>query len=219
MIVETMTFDEVAKYLWRTSFSDENVSKPYRKMHENTKKYNKAIALWNRTHKEEDKCKIFKQLRNKGKYDETLIFVPFCYNGIDLDFVCFVTFNYGNRKFAAMKCVAENQVMFYSWHSLRRYAERFLKDADAEIDDIFIGDMLVYNTQLITKSYIHDGKETLMLITTDGAFLCDKYGENYVARTFISQEEYFSNQEEIDAEAIQELKAHRKNVFNEGTDR
>lgn len=222
MIVDTMSFEEISKYLWKTSFSPETLkkmdsSKPYLRK---KKLYLLEIRRWRYNHDPSEKYRIFKPVYYKGKNDETLVTVYYSSDGVHLDFINFVTFYHRGKKYVAMKSVRPGSVMFYSLHSLRRYSERYLGDPEATIDDIFVGDFLIYNSSCMERRYTYDGKESILMITTDGSFLCDKYEEGvYVARTFISENEYFQEQKELDQETLQRLKRYWEEVWGETIER
>lgn len=221
MIVDTMTFEEISKYLWKTSFSQETLNKiDSGKFYIRKKKmFLLDIKKWRLNQFSTEKYKIFNPVYYKGKNDETLVTVYYSGDGVHLDFINFVVFNYRGKKYVAMKSVNPGSVMFYTWHSLRRYSERFLGDPDALIDDIFIGDFLIFNASYMERRYIHEGTERILMVTTDGSFLCDKYGMSYVARTFISENEYFQNQKELDQETLQKLKKYWEEVWGETIER
>ena len=217
MIVDTMSFEEISKYLWKTSFSQETLekmdsSKPYLRK---KKLFLLEIRKW-KYNNHPEKYRIFKPVYYKGKNDETLVTVYYSGDGVHLDFINFVTFYHRGKKYVAMKSVIPGSVMFYSLHCLRRYSERFLGDLNPEIDDIFIGDFLIYNASSMERRYTHDGKESILMVSTDGSFLCDKPGEGiYVARTFISEKEYFKEQKELDKETLRRLKRYWEEVWGE----
>lgn len=200
-----MTFNEISDYLYRTSFSDDTIKIIERCICSKIKQYYKALKCWLRNPKKE-KFKIFRPITYKGKNDETLIVVPHSDENRHIDFVAFVKFMYRNSKYVAFKRSDSKRCVYFSWHSLRRYAERFLKDKDAKIDDVFIGKFLTYNA----SGYIPNvgEKDNMMYVIRDGSFLGEMYGGDVIAKTFISEAEYFDNQRKIDAEAFKQIKIH-----------
>lgn len=140
------------------------------------------------------------------------MFIPYAINTEIPDFIIYITFFYRGKKYVAFKMV-EERVMFFSWHSLHRYSERFLEVQDPIIDNEFIGDMLIYNRGFCRTTYTYKGILSKMYITTDGGFLCEEYDKCIVANTFIPSKEYFSNQEELDSSAFEELKRTKKETY------
>lgn len=200
MIVDTMTFEEVAKYLNKTCFNEFSEIRNERLYLKNEKLYNKAINKWNC----KDELLMFKPIISKGEYDLPLISVPYV---SDMDYIVFCNFTilrYKGKRYVAHQR-SKGNIWFYSWHSLERYSERFLEEKDAEIDIDFISEMLVYNFDTITGEYIYKGRKTIMMVVRDGAFLCEKYINGYIMKTFISQQEYFSNQDCMDKELFASL--------------
>lgn len=215
-IVDSMTYEEVSKYLWRYVFDSEHIEHIMDIYYRHQNKYKKAMREWNR--------------RPVDKRDEILIFPPIKYKVLDLhlravpyysgagkyiDFIYFTTFHYRNRKFVAMK-LNKSGVMFYSWHALHRYAERYLKEPDAEINDSLIGDILIYNVCSEPTRYNYHGKLTNMFVTRDGAFLGDLINEDLiVAYTFISESEYFPYQAELDKEAFLRVQKYKAENYGD----
>ena len=214
MIVDTMTLKDVAEYLWKHPFSKtaiENISEQYKRKHS---LYKQEIAKWLRKNNSE-KIKVFKTLKYKGGNEETLYGTPYTDAKAYINFVFFTVIRYKNRKIVAFKQLYNNKVAFFSWHSIQRYCERFLGDADIEIDIETIGDMLAHNCTLQPIEYAHNDKRKIMMPSTDGSFLCE-FVEGYIfAKTFISTAEYFENQAEIDKEAMEILRRHRKEKYND----
>lgn len=218
MIVDTMTFNEITKYLLKTSFSTSRILEVEKKyIISNWKKYRREIIKW-RQNPNRSLYKIFKPIPSKGNCDEELVYVPFAVNTDYPDFILFVQFHYRGKKYVAYKLV-DNKVMFFSWHSLERYSERFLGEMNPVIDNEFIGDMLIYNSGFRRTTYRYKLKKTKMYVSTDGGFLCDEHKKCIVVNTFISQKEYFSNQEELDKSAFEVLKQLKKQVYGFWIDR
>lgn len=206
-----MTFEEISAYFWKTIFNKETIERVNKNLLKKTGYYKKEYNKWKWKQNKDSQYKIFKPETFKGKFDETLIYIPYS-SGKVLDFVCFVVFTHRNRKYVAMKLINKNHVFYYSWHAIQRYIERFLQEQpnDIEIDNSFLGELLIYNTQSIKTSYEYKGIPTIMYIVNDGAFLCIEEGNSVIAKTFISQEEYFKNQELLDAEALEAVRERKK---------
>ena len=162
MIVDTISFDEITNYLLKTSFSTSRiiieVEKKY--IYPNRKKYRREIVKWKQNPAREQ-YKIFNPIVSKGNCHEELVYVPFGVNTDYPDFILFVQFHYRGRKYVAYKLVG-NRVMYFSWHSLERYSERFLGDKNLVIDNEFIGDMLIYNSGISRTSYTYKGIPSIM---------------------------------------------------------
>lgn len=218
MIVDTMTFDEITKYLLKTSFSTSRILEVEKKyIIPNLKKYRREIIKW-RQNPNRTLYKPFKPIVSNENCNEELVYVPFAVNTDYPDFILFVQFHYRGRKYVAYKLV-EDSVMFFSWHSLERYSERFLGEMNPVIDNEFIGDMLIYNNGFSRTTYTYKGKKTKMYVSTDGGFLCDEHKQCIVVNTFISQKEYFPNQEELDKSAFEEIKQFKKKAYGFWIDR
>lgn len=99
------------------------------------------------------------------------------------------------------------------------YAERYLGEPDAEIDDVFISEMLCYNICYEPTEYDYQRKHTNMFVTRDGAFLADIFNDVFVARTFISLKEYFSNQKELDSEAFKRVQKYKADKYGDSFER
>lgn len=220
MIVDTMTFPEISDYLWKTSFS-ENSMKGVEEIYRRKRKvYQRDLKNWERRPNHPEKYLIFKPVYYKGKNDEKLCIVFYSNKSGSIYLVCFLTFYYCGRKYVAFRpAETGKRVVFYSWHTFQRYSERFLGEPEATIDDIFIGDMLIFNTQTFEVNYTHDGRKTIALISTDGAFLGDEYENCFVAKTFIGESEYFENQKELDREALEILRRYKEEVWGDTLDR
>ena len=52
-----------------------------------------------------------------------------------------------------------------------------------------------------------------MYVSTDGGFLCVEHQKCVVMNTFISQDEYFSNQEQLDKAGFEELKRSKQENY------
>lgn len=212
MIVNTMTFDEITDYLLKTSFSTNRlIEVNQRYIVPNAKKYRKEIIKW-KQNPARSEYKIFKPIVSKGTCDEELVYVPFSVNTDYPDFILFVQFHYRGKKYVAFKLV-DNRVLFFSWHSLHRYSERCLGEMNPVIDNEFIGDMLIYNSGYCRTTYTYKGELSTMYVSTDGGFLCVEHQNCVVMNTFISQNEYFSNQEELDRSAFEKLKEGKKETY------
>lgn len=212
MIVDTMSYEEVASYLIKTCFSQNMLKQADDCIYKKWKKYVAEIKKWQQRGSTE-KYRIFKLNKLKSE-DMTLYYVPYASTPKFIDSVRFSIIRYRRDKYVAFLC--KKTIIFFTWHSLQRYAERFLNDKDASIDETFIGDMLIYNTQYAHSKYEYKNRETSMMTTTDGSFLGFKCGENvYVAKTFISEQNYFCNQSEIDKEAIDYLKDYKMREYND----
>lgn len=220
MIVDTMTFEEIAKYLWHTVFSESVITHLTQLYYDKQNKYKIAIRNWkSKPVNQRDEILIFKPINYKVS-KLILCGTPyFSGSGKFIDFVYFTTFHYRGTKYVAMKLVGSG-VMFYSWHSLKRYGERYLGVPDAEIDDAFISDVLIYNVCAEHREYDYHGKHTNMFVTRDGAFLGDILQDDIiVARTFISQSEYFSNQKELDSEALADVQKYKADKYGDSFER
>ena len=212
MIVDTMTFDEIADYLMKTSFSKANIRAIYQEhIIPNEKKYRRAIIKWkqNPNHTE---YKIFTPIISNGTCNEEWVFIPVAVNTNVPYHIIFNTFFYQGHRYVALSRV-DSVVVFFSWHSLRRYSERFLKEPNPTIDNEFIGEMLIYNSSFYRTTYTYKGKLSKMYVSTDGGFLCDEYQRCIVVNTFISANEYFSNQEQLDRDAFEVLKKAKKESY------
>lgn len=220
MVVDSMTYTEIVDYLFNKGFSDkaliEECILPIER--NNKKKYYRLINKWKSNYNRKGLYRIFKPILYGKGYSEQYWCVPFS-SGKHLDYVFFTTFNYRNKKYLAFRTHTPLGAILFSWHSIKRYAERFLGDTDPIIDEVFIGDMLIYNTAYCMTEYTHNGKTSNMLVTTDGAFLCDIEGDVNIARTFISEKEYFENQSVLDAEMIETVIDYRKTRYGDPTDR
>lgn len=218
MIVDTMTFDEITEHLLKTIFSLERITEVYMKqIVPKEKKYQREIIKWRRNCNH-SQYRIFKPIISKNDYEEELVYVPFCADKKHIDCILFTTIKYKRKKYVAFK-LTNNQVIFYSWHSLMRYSERFLNELEPIIDTEFIADMLIYNTGYQRTTYTHKGRLSKMYVSTDGGFLCEEYVKCVVANTFISHNEYFSNQEQLDKVAFEQLKKHKKEIYGYWIDR
>lgn len=207
-----MTFDEITEYLLRTSFSANRLAEVDNKnIYTHKNKYRRAIIKW-RQNPSHSEYKIFKPIISKGNYDEELVFIPFSINTDYPASIAFVMFHYRRNKYVALK-LANNTVLFYSWHCLKRYSERFLNEMSPMIDYEFIGKMLIYNSGYQRATYNHKGQKSIMYVSTEGSFLSVEYKKCIVANTFISRNEYFANQEQLDKAAFEELKRAMKENY------
>ena len=219
MIVDTMTFQEISEHLWKTSFSRDamiGVEDIYRK---NREKYQKEIKKWERN-PVKDQYRIFKPVHIK-RHNEDPLTVVFYSNGRGYVYlVCFTTFWHQSQKYLAFRPSEEGRrIVYFTWHSLKRYATRFLGDPEATLDDVFLGDILIFNNQTVEREYTYDGKTTIALITTDGTWLCEKHENYIIAKTFIGEKEYFKEQRELDLESIEILKKYKQEVWGDTIDR
>lgn len=218
MIVDTMTFDEVTKYLIKTTFKSDRINGLYKKLISTKgKKYQREMIKWGNNYNH-SKYKIFPPTVLKEDLENELVLVPFCCKKKYLDCIYFTTIFYRGKKYVAFK-LTDNRVMYFSWHTLKRYSERFLNEMEPVIDNEFIGDMLIYNSGAQPTTYTHNGRETKMFVSTDGGFLGDEYKTCAVANTFISKKEYFSNQEQLDKTAFEQLKTYTKEKYGYWLDR
>ena len=212
MIIDTMTFEEITNHLLKTTFSFKNVNDMYRRhIYPMREKNRRSIIKWNQNLARTD-YKIFEPVMSKCGFDEELVCIPYCSNPKYIDTVLFTQFFYRNERYIAYKLTNE-RIMYFTWHCLKRYAERCLEDLEPEIDNEFIGDMLIYNSGMKGANYIYKGRQTTMYVSTDGAFL-GYGGPKYVmAKTFITKNEYFSNQEKLDTSAFEELQRYKKEMY------
>lgn len=218
MIVDTMTFDEITEYLLKTSFSTNRLVEVEQKyIVPKANRYRREIIKW-KQNPTRSEYKIFSPIVSKGNCDEELVYVPFSVNTDYPDFILFVQFYYRGKKYVAFKLV-DNRVLFFSWHSIQRYSERFLGEMNPVIDNEFIGDMLIYNSGFCRTTYTYKGKLSTMYVSTDGGFLCVEHQKCVVMNTFISQNEYFSNQEQLDKSAFEKLKQGKKDNYGYWIDR
>lgn len=219
MIVDSMTFDEITEYLLKKCFSSKNIEEIYvRNVGSKMKLYRRECIKWNQK-QFRPMYRKFNPIISKGIFDEEIVLVPFCTNKDYVDIIVFTQFHYRGSKYVAFKQTNNSSVVYYSWHTLKRYSERFLKEDEPYINIDFISHMLIRNTASIKTSYIHKGETTIMYVSTDGGFLCDEYKKSVVVRTFISQEQYFSNQEQLDVLAFEELKRYKKGTYGYWLDR
>lgn len=219
MIVNSMTFDEITEYLLKKSFSSKNIDEIYnRNVVPKINLYRRQCIKWNQK-QVRSMYRKFNPIINNGIYDEEVVLVPFCTNKKYVDFIIFTQFHYRGSKYVAFKQANNSSVVYYSWHTLKRYSERFLKEDESYINIDFISDMLIRNTGSIKTTYKHKGETTIMYVSTDGGFLCDEYKKSVVVRTFISQEQYFSNQEQLDGTAFEKLKRYKKETYGYWLDR
>ena len=214
-----MTFDEITEYLIKNCFSSKNIEEIYtRNIGSKMKLYRRECIKWNQK-QVRPMYRKFKPIITKGIYDEDVVLVPFCTNKNYVDFIVFIQFNYKRTRYVAFMQANNSSVVYYSWHTLKRYSERFLKEDESNINIDFIGDMLIRNTGSIKTTYVYKGKRTIMYVSTDGGFLCEEYKKSVVVKTFISQEQYFSNQEHLDGVAFEKLKRIKKENYGYWLDR
>ena len=220
MIVDTMTFPEISGYLWKTAFGEKTmkgIEEIYRRRRED---YQREIKKWERRPHPDEKYRIFKPTYYKGKNDEKVCIIFYSNQRGCIYFVCFLTFYHQGKKYLAFRPAGMGRrIVFFSLHALRRYSERFLGDPEAILDDVFLGDMLVFNNQTIEKEYTYDGKSTVALVSTDGSWLCEKHENCILAKTFIGEKEYFEGQREMDKDAIEMLRAYKQEVWGDTIDR
>ena len=219
MIVNSMTFDEISEYLLKNCFSSKNTKTIYaRNVVPKMKLYRRECIKWNQK-QIRPMYRKFNPIITKGIYDEEVVLVPFCTNKNYVDYIVFTQFYYRGSRYVAFQQSHNMSVVYYSWHCLKRYSERFLKEDEANINIDFISDMLIRNTGAKRKTYEYKGETTIMNVSTDGSFLCDEYKKSVVARTFISHEEYFPNQEKLDMSAFEELRRYKKEKYGYWLDR
>lgn len=223
MIVDAMTFPEISDYLKKTSFSTKSTKGIESIYHRKRTEYQREIKKWIKHHPKEEKYRIFRPTYYKGENDETQTIIFYSDRPRCIYYVSFIVFWKDNRKYLAFKpspILGKGRVIFFSYHALHRYAERFMEDPNTSLDDEYLGDLLIFNAQFIERRYTYEGKETAALISTDGAWLYyPKDEENPVIRTFISENEYFNEQAELDKEAIEELKKYKKKTWDNTIDR
>ena len=213
MIVYSMMFDEITEYLLKKCFSSKNIEEIYaRNVGSKMKLYRRECIKWHQK-QVRPMYRKFKPIITKGIYDEEVVLVPFCINKDYVDFIVFTQFHYRGTRYVAFKQAHNSSVVYYTWHSLKRYSERFLKEDEANINIDFISHMLIRNTASIKTTYNHKGVTTIMYVSTDGGFLCDEYKKSVVVRTFLSQEQYFSNQDQLDGVAFEKLKRYKKETY------
>ena len=207
-----MTFEEITDYLNRTVFSPKKREEIYQKNVEGKfNKYHRNSVKWYQK-QSHSLYLILDTIVSCEKYQEEMVMVIFCPNKKQIGHLVFTTFFYRNNKYVAFH-LNDNKIWYFSWHSIKRYAERFLNDKDADIDYEFISEMLVYNGYFYKTNYEYQGKLTNMFVTLDGGFLCDEFNNYIIARTFISEKEYFENQKELDLAAFDNLRKCIKDDF------
>ena len=215
-----MTFSEINDYLWRTAFSEESLKGIENIYSRNGPKYLKELRRWWKS-KEKDKYRIFKPVYYKGKNDERCTIIFYSDKPDRVYCVCFLSFWYKGRKYLASRPTAFNtghdkgRIIFFSYHSFKRYSERFLGDPDSILDDEFLGDIFIYNTNYIEKEYTYQGKTSVALISPDGIWLMEYIDGCPVVKTFISEKEYLGSQKDIDKEAIEFLKFYRREIWDD----
>lgn len=212
MIVDSMTFEEITSHLLKTTFSSKNVDKMYHQhIYPLWVKNRRSIIKWGQNIARTE-YKIFAPVVSKCGFDEELVCIPYCSNPKNKSTVLFTQFFYRNERYVAYK-LNNNRIMYFTWHSLKRYAERCLEDLEPNIDIEFIGDMLIYNSGLIGVDDVYKGRQTKMYVSPDGAFLGYGGPKYIMAKTFISKNEYFPNQEKLDASAFEELRRYKKEKY------
>lgn len=212
MIVDTMSFEEITKYLIKTSFSESNLYRVLTKhIGHNEKKYRREIISWKKNPLHRSKIRIFKPVIS-NYYDEELVWIPFGVKEWLGDYIVFLSFRYRGRKYVAMK-LTNNNVIYYSWHTFERYSERYLHVLNPTIDYNFIANMLVYNSGYTPTHYSYKGRDSTMYVSTHGGFLCLEYSNYTLVKTFISCDDYFPNQAELDKPAFQALQRMKELVY------
>lgn len=212
MIVDTMTFEEITNHLLKTTFSSKNVSNMYhQRIYPMWAKNRRSIIKWNQNIARTE-YKIFTSIFNKNGFDEELVCIPYCANSKYVDTVLFTQFFYKKERYIAYKLTVD-RIMYFTSHSLKRYAERYLGDLEPEIDNEFIGDMLIYNSGFMKTNYVYKGLLTNMYVSTDGAFLGFEDSKYIMVKTFITKNEYFPNQKKLDISAFEKLKRYKKETY------
>ena len=212
MIVDSMTFEEITNHLLKTTFSSKNEYKMYHQhIYPLWVKSRRSIIKWSQNIARTD-YKIFAPVVSKCEFNEELVCIPYCANPKYISTVSFTHFFYRNERYIAFK-LNDDRIMYFTWHSLKRYAERCLEDLEPEIDNEFIGDMLIYNSGMKETNYVYKGRQTTMYVSTDGAFLGYGGSKYIMAKTFITKNEYFSNQEKLDTSAFEELRRYKKEKY------
>lgn len=212
MVVDTMSFEEITEYLNRNIFTAKRVNEILHKhIYPNARKYIKAMIKW-KQNPNHTPYKIFNPITSKREYEEELVYVRY---GVDYkyhDYILFTKFHYRGKQYVAYKLV-NNRVVYYSWHALQRYAERFLHEVNPIINNEFIAKMLVYNTQQMCTNYTHNGQPTDMFVARDGSFLGYDHKNYTLIKTYISHDEYFDNQAALDKDAFEDIRKFIKETY------
>lgn len=200
IIVDTMSISEVHNFVRRNSFSDEIVSSAIRKIESMENKYIRFARKKRNWSSQHPYC-IFSPIEVTRNGEVRLIAVPYISNGMVgkcIDVVMFTTIFYRRNKYVVFDCPKGSDI-FFSWHSLKRYAERFLENPNAPITNELIGSFLIYNHLCVHTEYTCKDEIKPILVTLHGIFLCDTTPSTcIIAKTFISKKEYFEKQASID---------------------
>lgn len=209
IVVPSMTLDDVGDYLMETVFSNENLQPALNILNKNFKRYKKTYRDWLFTRDKDDLYKIFNPLPYNGKYPQKLTAIPYwSKDGKDVRWITFTRINHNGFKGIALG--NDTTIDFYSEHCIERYAERCLgeKLKFGEIDDIFIGDMLIYNEMSYQKEYEYQGVVSIYEIVRDGVFLSYPGSKYKMIRTFITSAEFFEQQKAFVNKGINILNPH-----------
>lgn len=103
-------------------------------------------------------------------------------------FLSFSIFRYRNKKYVAFYLTSIKSVVFYSWHSIKRYYERYYEESDVAIDIEDIARMLLYNAALVWVPGNADHYFNQLGISRDGIFLAFATDDYTLIRTYITPE-------------------------------
>ena len=137
--------------------------------------------------------KIFDPIRYKGDYPIPLIGVPYQSRDSHRPSVMFyATVLYKSYKLVA--ALINNNVEFFTQHSVDRYKERFQGELVPNGRINSIGRMLIYNNISLICNYNDNDHREIYSVVRDGIFICANKQGVLLRKTFIAPEMFAAEQ-------------------------
>lgn len=197
-----MSLAEVRNLLAKTMFSAENIEQiktEVKQDHRNTLQYRRKYLCWLEGCKNKPFC-FLDQVADKGKYPIRLVgTLYYSRDSTQINFMFHAVVQY--REHRLVTALINNNIEFFTQHSINRYEERFLGRFQPVWNMRTIGEMLINNNMSWESGYKINGTEYKYVVVRDGIFICTNVQGIWLRKTFIShdmfrlgQKQFYNNQ-------------------------